>query len=267
MTSFSSGPSLFGCTPKSAVFDLNDQNVTINFSYLSNTYLVTKTQWTVNGVTGGSLNNTFMPFTTKFPQVIENSFISIRQSSMNFSMFYDIVTYAHLGSLVIVPTGLFGNEDVSRVFSTSKKPLNVFSSPYTSFDPESPDFEITVAYAYNQGDVPYQATNISITANDQVQTIFNQFTTSKNGAISKIVSTPSKGDQVTTYITYDPTSNLVTKICQDSCIAYTYDSLGRLESVTEDGTTLETYKFHTVNGVSQIQTAELGENIKVTFNY
>jgi len=266
LAAYSSAPYLLGCTPSQATLQSKNTSEYIIYSYVANGFFVSTSHWYKSGnpvatVTNEYENSTNHPF-------IVNSYFGLRSTFVNVSFQYDAKL---LDSVAIYSP----NIDVEEYNELMNGPIgikkNTLDTEISSPEPETAYNSFSV-YDYGDNKLENQATNISTTNNIQGKSsVFNIFTTDSTGVwIVRIIQTITGHNGSNTnkrYVYYDSTLNFVTKICSVSCVMYSYDSNGRLTSVSENGQTLESYKYTSVNGVSRIVSANLGTYGTWTFTY
>jgi len=278
----SSGPYLLGCTPSQATVERKNGSEYVIYAYSANGFLVSTAHWYRDGNNLGNLANVYKSYTPRYPRVIGSSQYTLGPDFINFTMEYTNSENSLLDSVSVFAPNTNSQCDKTNPIAPHTlliESLGIMRNENENEDKENiqngghPEGEFTgfIAYEYQDSSVPYQATNISSNNNIQGYTdVNNQFTTNSQHYISKIQTTitSSNGKSTTTsYIYYDSNSGLATKMCQVSCIYYSYDSNGRLTSLSENGKTLESYTYTTSSGVSRISSADLGPMGKWTFSY
>jgi len=263
LAGISSGPFLLGCTPSQATLSSSNTSEYIVYSYVAGGFFISTAHWYKSGSLQGTVTNNYENASHPF---IASSYFSLsaRNTFVNVSFQYN---YKLLDSVSVYSP----NINAEEIEEIKKSILNHHKAiEPTTPEPDTPYNSFTV-YDYADTSLPNQATNISNKNNLQGTSLtYNVFTTDSTGKfIVRIVQTiaTQNGQQTNKrYVYYNSDMSQVTKICAVSCINYSYDSNGRLTTVTENGQTLESYKYQS-GSPSRLASANLGTYGTWAFTY
>jgi len=218
-------------------------NVTATFQYYSASVFVAKASYYFLGLPSNTIQNTFIPYVHGYPWAVATS-------SMSGKPFPELTMTMEYGGT---------NDNLRSLEVTSAKPSpmskylkNLF--PYLSVD--ALEFESLVTFDYENPVLPYHASNITISQNGTVTVLTSlTFFTFPNGLISKIyVQDYISGYEDTYDFLYNSLNQMISECSQlkTQCIDYSYDSYGRISSVSSNNQTLNSFTYNMVNGISQI---------------
>jgi len=267
LAAISSGPYLLGCTPSQATLQSSNTSEYIVYSYVAGGFFVSTAHWYKSGSQQGTVTNQYENASHPFIGSSYFSFTS-RNTFVNVSFQYN---YKLLDSVSVYSPNINAEYEAVKKSPIGLNNINHVASEPHNPEPDTPYNSFTV-YDYGDNSLPNQATNISNKNNLQGTSLtYNVFTTDSTGKwIVRIVQTiaTQNGQQTNKrYVYYNSDMSQVTKICAVSCINYSYDSMGRLTTVTENGETLESYKYVSGSGPSRLASANLGTYGTWTFTY
>jgi hypothetical protein len=244
----------------------------VTFTYSNEGNQVATSHYFQNGKTVASILNSFGPSIGAYLSVESSTLTMSNEKFINFTLEY--TDNDQLDSISIYSPNL---DDHHHSFHSLEKVIGeelLKSMMMTNEDEEREEerrsdeqYTSFISYSYENNLIPNQATNVTIQSSSGTTDIFRQFILNTEGKINEVNETTSKGVKRTTRYYYDGTTGLMTKVCQENCLYFVYDSFDRLTQVQINGKLLEEYSYTFNKGVSQIVTADLGPHGKWTFKY